>query len=269
MTKIVSRTEAKRRGLVRYFTGDACTNGHVAERNVREGKCIECIRARQRRWNEDNRERLSLKGRQWREENADRKRANDKAWQEANKQRCKQVGAEYRSRNKERLSESQKNYREKNKTSLYEQKKVYREKNKDFVKEINRRWYRANSKRIIEKFSSRYYADPKAKKKYARERHKQNPDSARTASRNRKARLKGAEGRHTRDDIDRLYVLQKGRCAICFTALRGKFEIDHRMPLSRGGSNDPSNLQLACKPCNLRKRAKDPIAYAQEIGRLL
>ncbi|HEX5183602.1 MAG TPA: HNH endonuclease [Allosphingosinicella sp.] len=36
----------------------------------------------------------------------------------------------------------------------------------------------------------------------------------------------------------------------------GPFEFDHILPVSKGGSNDPSNLTLACKPCNLSKAAQ-------------
>lgn len=33
---------------------------------------------------------------------------------------------------------------------------------------------------------------------------------------------------------------------------------DHIVPVSRGGSNDESNLKTACKPCNLSKHDKTP-----------
>jgi 5-methylcytosine-specific restriction endonuclease McrA len=39
--------------------------------------------------------------------------------------------------------------------------------------------------------------------------------------------------------------------------------------LSRGGSNDISNIELLCERCNLRKHAKDPIDWAQENGLLV
>jgi hypothetical protein len=43
---IITRKEAKEKGINRYFTGIPCKNGHVAERTVSEWKCIECSRLR-------------------------------------------------------------------------------------------------------------------------------------------------------------------------------------------------------------------------------
>ena len=57
------------------------------------------------------------------------------------------------------------------------------------------------------------------------------------------AELKRALGR----DQDR-------RCMYCGERkLLKNLQIDHKYPVDRGGSNDRSNLQLLCRPCNLRK----------------
>ena len=32
--------------------------------------------------------------------------------------------------------------------------------------------------------------------------------------------------------------------------------IDHKTPIARGGTNEVSNLQILCEPCNLRKGAR-------------
>lgn len=48
------------------------------------------------------------------------------------------------------------------------------------------------------------------------------------------------------------------QCALCrnpITDLK-EAELDHRVPLSKGGSDDPSNLQLAHRACNRTKGAK-------------
>jgi hypothetical protein len=42
--EVITRKDAKARGLTRYFTGKACLKGHVAERRVLGGYCVECAR---------------------------------------------------------------------------------------------------------------------------------------------------------------------------------------------------------------------------------
>lgn len=45
------------------------------------------------------------------------------------------------------------------------------------------------------------------------------------------------------------------RCTYCGTK-DGPFHFDHIFPVSKGGTNAPSNLTLACEPCNLSKGSK-------------
>lgn len=45
-----------------------------------------------------------------------------------------------------------------------------------------------------------------------------------------------------------------GKCAICGKPVKfKKMTIDHKQPLSRGGTNNYNNLQLACLSCNRLK----------------
>lgn len=46
-------------------------------------------------------------------------------------------------------------------------------------------------------------------------------------------------------------------------------EIDHIIPLSKGGKHERHNLVIACPTCNRRKGARDPIEFAQSVGRLV
>lgn len=71
-------------------------------------------------------------------------------------------------------------------------------------------------------------------------------------------------------EVESVLAKQKCKCANCFTILvRGKFHRDHKIALSRGGSNLISNIQLLCVPCNRKKYNKDPIEFARQQGRLL
>jgi len=68
----------------------------------------------------------------------------------------------------------------------------------------------------------------------------------------RRARYLEAEGTYTVQDVMALYESQHGLCAYCTHPLT-VYDVDHKQPLSRGGSNWASNLCLACVPCNTRK----------------
>lgn len=62
---------------------------------------------------------------------------------------------------------------------------------------------------------------------------------------------RGAEWRRLR-----LQILKRDHrlCQICRE--RQATEVDHIVPKSKGGSDDPSNLQAACDPCNRAKSDK-------------
>lgn len=56
----------------------------------------------------------------------------------------------------------------------------------------------------------------------------------------------------------RFQILQRDgfRCCLCGASTANRqveLEIDHIIPISRGGTNDPHNLQTLCRPCNLGK----------------
>ena len=42
--EIITKAEAKARGLKKYFTGKPCQKGHVSDRNVSTGQCRQCMR---------------------------------------------------------------------------------------------------------------------------------------------------------------------------------------------------------------------------------
>lgn len=79
------------------------------------------------------------------------------------------------------------------------------------------------------------------------------PFRRRTYNAKYRAKKYNASGSFTARTITNLYVKQRGNCAICLKSLFGDFETDHIKPLSKGGSNEPSNIQLVCPKCNKEK----------------
>ncbi|MDE2020582.1 MAG: HNH endonuclease [Patescibacteria group bacterium] len=87
---------------------------------------------------------------------------------------------------------------------------------------------------------------------------------------NRRARELSAKGIITNSDVEKIYNLQRCKCAWCRKPL--KFSLiyrDHIIPLALGGTNYPRNIQLLCRACNARKQAIHPIEFAQREGRLI
>lgn len=61
---------------------------------------------------------------------------------------------------------------------------------------------------------------------------------------------------------------QKKICYWCSAACERDFQVDHYVPLSKGGAHLASNLVVACGDCNRRKNASDPYQFAIRRGRL-
>jgi len=108
-------------------------------------------------------------------------------------------------------------------------------------------------------------AAPEAQRAVERAHYQRNREKVLAHNRNYAARKRGADGTHSSDDVTRLLAAQSHRCHWCGGKLGDRYDVDHRIPLSRGGSNDPSNLVIACPTCNRSKSARTPLEWA---GRL-
>lgn len=95
-----------------------------------------------------------------------------------------------------------------------------------------------------------------------------NPAQYAAYKRNYKHRKQQA-GKHTGKEVSAILKAQHGKCAYCRMETSKRYHVDHIMPLALGGSNDRTNLQILCAPCNQAKSAKHPITFAQSLGMLL
>lgn len=73
--------------------------------------------------------------------------------------------------------------------------------------------------------------------------------------------------RCARVDIVALNSKWDGRCHWCCIECRGEEQLDHKIPISRGGSNSISNLCFVCKVCNIIKGASLPLDYVCRLLR--
>jgi len=106
-----------------------------------------------------------------------------------------------------------------------------------------------------------------------RERNPEKFQQYRKAKRARgKARRRGVTGSFTRDDVERIFKAQRGRCAYyrsCRTKLGDDYHADHIVPIAGGGTNSADNIQLTCPACNWSKNDRHPVDFAQSLGLLI
>lgn len=63
-----------------------------------------------------------------------------------------------------------------------------------------------------------------------------------------------------------VYAKYNGSCAICGKPVKfDKLTIDHKIPISKGGTNEMSNIQLACRECNLMKNGLSSEEFQKKI----
>jgi 5-methylcytosine-specific restriction endonuclease McrA len=92
---------------------------------------------------------------------------------------------------------------------------------------------------------------------YMREWAQSNRDKTRATTSRHRVRKANGFGFHTEAEWRSIVKSQKGRCAHCNEAK--PLEQDHKIPVSRGGSDMAVNIQGLCRTCNVRKSAKIPV----------
>ena len=136
----------------------------------------------------------------------------------------------------------------------------------DVFRRRYRRYYGKNREKILERLRRRFQADagherilPQAEAGYvefsAQVRKRRNPRH-------------GEGGWHTSEDVKRLYDQQGGRCFYCGKELNGDYDLDHKTPRGRGGTDWPENLCCACEQCRCLKRNKTAEEFLEYLTNL-
>lgn len=80
----ITKKEAKAQGLKRYFTGEPCSKGHIADRRVNHGMCVECEKIRMGNLSAEQKAKRRENERKWRLENRKSTRAYRRKWRANN-----------------------------------------------------------------------------------------------------------------------------------------------------------------------------------------
>lgn len=186
-----------------------------------------------------NPEKISAYSKKWRSENKDKVRAWGKAYEESNRDKIRaRKAAEYSSDPQRKLKKNAE----------------WAAKNRDKLRQLNAAWY----ERHRENHNARFC-----------DRRKQNPEIGRIIAHNYRARKRNNGGQLSTGLSDRLFALQKGKCACCGKKLGDDYHLDHIVQLALCGTNTDDNIQLLRAECNLRKSAKHPVDFMRQRGFLL
>lgn len=187
---------------------------------------------------------------------------------------CKQCDAmqriSYRSENAAKLKEDYAKWARKNPERLKANKIAWRKSNEDKCNEQRSTWKKEHPDKYSEsQFAYRIANRDKVKKDLALWKAA-NQEACRIHLHNRRARKASNGGRLSKGITEKLFKLQRGKCACgCGEQLGNSYHIDHIMPLALGGTNTDDNIQLLRAICNMQKSAKHPVDFMQQRGFLL
>jgi len=249
---LITRAEAKRLGLVRYYSDKPCPKNHASDRMTKTTSCAQCASERASEYYALHEKRIRERVKNYAIENAAQVSEYRKDYASKNKEKLQSLARDYYKNNRgkilEKVSERYRRFCEESpevaKQTFAARTKKWRENNPDKWAEIVKNYYQENKKEHKDR---------------ARLHRAQNRDMYREYSNARRARKHSSPGRYTPADVLSKLVEQDFLCSGCSVSFNEvKYTVDHILPLKLGGTNFPENIQILCKPCNSSKNSKHP-----------
>ena len=108
--KVISRAEAMRSDLKRYYTGKACKSGHIAERYTKTRVCVQCDKEAGEKWRSENAAARAAYFEKYRQEKhphrtrrkSDKGRACELRWRKKNREKLRLYKARWEKANPEK-----------------------------------------------------------------------------------------------------------------------------------------------------------------------
>lgn len=100
--EVISRSEAREKGLTKFFRGVPCKHGHISEQYTRSGNCVACAILLSEKQSKDNPEKCK----EYREKGKDKKNEYMREYSKKNAEKIKQ----YKLDNKEKINKQKVEY---------------------------------------------------------------------------------------------------------------------------------------------------------------
>ena len=181
--------------------------------------CKNCNNENARKKYKENPEKTKERARKYREDNPEKKRETDRNYRKTNPEKCNEYKYKWLKANPEKRKEINRKYRETNYDRLREQEKEYYHANSEKRNELSRKWKKENPGKVCA-YTAKRYAIKKSTT--------------------------------TKDpwELSEIYLFYEN-CP------KG-YQVDHIIPLAKGGRHELSNLQYLEVQLNLSKNDKHP-----------
>lgn len=224
--------------------------------------CKPCVAIINKKYRDSHKEQTAERGRIYRENNKESISKWQKQYRENNKELVAQRKKEYYENNKEYIIQYQKEYAGKNKEKTTQWQKTYRENNKEKITQRHKEFAK-NNRAGLKHYKKEYYIkNRESLLQWHREYSK--TDVRKTTLLKAKHKRRALKLQATVEDFSPSEIFERDNyiCQLCGCKTRPDYKsqyhpkypnLDHIIPLSKGGDHSRKNTQCLCFRCNMEK----------------